>query len=147
MHRINEKIFLGSSSDALHRAPLVSQQGITALLNVAKDLTNLNVTHQHFRITHVGLGDGDGNPKGLLYAAVMALAGLIQEGHTVLVHCHEGRSRSPTVVATYLVAKGEFQSIEEALEFLHSCRPIVNPELGVIQDFKSLDLETIRKGL
>lgn len=147
MHKVSDKIFLGSSNDALHRFHLLPSYGITAILNVAKDLTNLFVNHTQFRITHVGLGDGEGNPKGLLYSAVMSLAGLIWDGHTVLVHCHEGRSRSPTVVATYLVAKEEWPSIELALDFLHSCRPVVNPEPGVIVDFKSLDLDIIKRAM
>jgi protein-tyrosine phosphatase len=145
MDRISSSIFLGSSSDALYRLSLLKSNGITAILNVAKDLDNPFASHRDFYTLHVGLGDGDGNPLGLLYSAVLSLSAMVDAGHIIMVHCHEGRSRSPSVVAAYLVAKNQYNSIEEALDFLHSQRSVVNPEPGIVEDFKRLDMELIRE--
>jgi len=55
------------------------------------------------RIEVVELIDGPGNDVALFRRAVSVLAELTKETPPVLVHCHAGRSRSPAVVAGYLM--------------------------------------------
>lgn len=145
MDRIADQIFIGSSSDGIFRHDERIHNGITAVFNVAKDLTNQHVTHEMHRIDHVGLVDGAGNPKGLLYASVATLAGLISNGYTVLVHCHEGRSRSVMVVATYLRSAGHFPDITSALEYLKSKRPRIGPKESLVEEFEALDPDILKK--
>lgn len=53
----------------------------------------------------------------------------LEEGGSVYVHCLMGMSRSPTLVAAYLIAEKGL-SDGEALEFLQRIRPIVDPNAG-----------------
>lgn len=47
-------------------------------------------------------------------------------GDTTLCHCHEGRERAPTVVATALAAETD-RSFAEAVQHVRERRPIVEP--------------------
>ena len=51
----------------------------------------------------------------------------IEEGRTVLVHCHAGRNRSATLICLYLIRLG--WSPEEAIAHIRTVRPraIANP--------------------
>jgi protein-tyrosine phosphatase len=55
------------------------------------------------RIEIVELIDGPGNDVALFRRAVSVLAELTNDIPPVLVHCYAGRSRSPAVVAGYLM--------------------------------------------
>jgi hypothetical protein len=53
----------------------------------------------------------------------------LQSGGTMYVHCLMGMSRSPTLVAAYLITE-KGMTDEEALNYLQSVRPIVDPNDG-----------------
>lgn len=53
----------------------------------------------------------------------------LQEGGTVLVHCHRGISRSCTLVMAYLI-EAEQRSAESVFEGIRSKRRICDPNLG-----------------
>jgi protein-tyrosine phosphatase len=142
MNKITDKIYLGSSQDGLHRKPQLKAAGITAILNVARDLTNTTTTHKEFQMYHVGLMDGGGNDPLMAFSAMMVFHSLLESGHTVLIHCHEGKSRSAGLVAAYLyghVEHPECTTFEEAEAFLKSCRPRVD----VNKDVKQLFLDAM----
>jgi protein-tyrosine phosphatase len=132
MDKIIDNVYLGSSADGLHRKQQLKDAGITAILNVARDLTNVTTSHLDFKMYHVGLMDGGGNHPLLLKGAVEVLTALVDSGETVLVHCHEGKSRSALVVASYLInTTNKFELLDSAEEYLRSLRPrvIINPGL------------------
>jgi protein-tyrosine phosphatase len=142
MNKITEKIYLGSSQDAQHRKRELKEAGVTAILNVARDLTNATTTHKEFEMYHVGLMDGGGNATLMAFAAMMVLHSLLESGHTVLVHCHEGKSRSAGLVSAYLFGHQdhpEYSTFEEAEDFLRTCRPRVD----VNKDVKQLFLDAM----
>jgi atypical dual specificity phosphatase len=88
------------------------------------------------RWTCLPLEDGPGNSLETFGRAVQLLADL-EEGHApVLVHCHAGTSRSPTVVAGLLVLKHHLTA-EEALQVVAACRYCqINPALQkLLHDF------------
>lgn len=53
----------------------------------------------------------------------------ISREENVLVHCRLGRSRSPTIIAAYLMWQYHM-SRDEALELIKRIRPIINPNRG-----------------
>ena len=137
MNKITDNIYLGSSQDAQHRKPQLKAAGITAILNVARDLTNATTTHKEFEMYHIGIMDSGGNRVTMAYAALIVFHTLLDAGHTVLVHCHEGKSRSAGLVAAYLFGHQsypEYDSFEKAEAFLKTCRPRVD----VNKDVKTL---------
>jgi len=144
MDKIADNIYLGSSSDAQHRKPQLKAAGITAIFNVARDLTNTTTSHEDFKMYHVGLMDGGGNNPRLLRAAVEVLAAIVEAGDTVLIHCHEGKFRSALVLATYFTkAIRQFKELETAEAYLKSKRPRVEINDGL----KELYVEAERQRL
>lgn len=126
--KITENIFIGNADDA-KSAPHITEAGITAVLNCAMDL---DYQQRAAFTVKVGMIDGKGNKPTDLLTAVRMLETLLENGHRVLVHCHEGRSRSPVVVATYM-SKTKGMSIETALSELNKLRPLVDPNQHMIK--------------
>lgn len=75
------------------------------------------------RVEVVPLRDGEGNDPKVFAAAVDILIKLVEEAPPVLVHCHAGLSRSPAVVASYLMRQ-EGLSAEEAIKAIAALREI-----------------------
>lgn len=57
-------------------------------------------------------------------------------GEGVLVHCHAGISRSPTMVAAYLM-RSRGLSAPSALALVRAARPVVSPNEGFVQQLAS----------
>jgi len=123
--QIFDNIFIGNSHDALH-LPIEQLQaaGVTAIINTAKDLTNTRVIHKQFTMAHVPLTDGGANKIAMCGIAVQTLQAMLEDGEKVMVHCHEGRSRSVATVATWMVKHlEEFTTIDQAEAFIKTKRP------------------------
>ena len=105
--QITPKIYIGNSFDAA----TVTPEMVEASLNVALDLDITNTNK--IKLYKVGMVDGPGNDPGVFIAAILCLDGMARKYNKVLVHCHEGRSRSVIVVSTYLSinTNGNFDEI------------------------------------
>lgn len=123
---VTSSIAIGNSNDA--RAP---QEGVTAVLNTAFDLAtnDAGLTVERHK---VGLIDGSGNSTFQMIAAVLCLMHLLRRHARVLVHCHEGQSRSPIVVATYLSLHTD-ATVIHALNFIRQAKSDINPSPALIQ--------------
>lgn len=97
---ITERIAIGNIEDALNHERLVEQRisGILCLNGFPSFTAHLGV----FDWRLVLFIDGPGNPPELLGQALTTLRELMLAHNRVLVHCAEGVSRSPFVVASYL---------------------------------------------
>eukprot|EP01060_Flectonema_neradi_P040216 TRINITY_DN9081_c0_g2_i1.p1 TRINITY_DN9081_c0_g2~~TRINITY_DN9081_c0_g2_i1.p1 ORF type:complete len:194 (+),score=27.20 TRINITY_DN9081_c0_g2_i1:87-668(+) len=49
----------------------------------------------------------------------------------VLVHCHQGKSRSVTIIASYLI-KNNNMDLQQAMETIRAARPQADPNAGFI---------------
>lgn len=131
MELVYTNLYIGNAADA-RDIPLLKMHKVNAVLNVAMDLQYFIDKDTGIVQYKVGMTDGMHNPPELFYAAVLTLKGLLEHNRTVLIHCHEGRSRSPSVVAAYLGIK-EGKSYFEKLNELKSIRSKVNPEPGMME--------------
>ncbi len=94
----NYCLWIGNAGDARSSA-LLRKEGFTAVLNVATDLVSPpDIDPIRFK---VGLTDGPSNSLSSYEAAADLLDYLLSHGHKVLLHCHEGRSRSAAVAALW----------------------------------------------
>lgn len=57
----------------------------------------------------------------------------------VFVHCKFGISRSATIVISYIIQKFKYRT-NEAMAFISSKRPMINPNKGFIKQLNELDL-------
>lgn len=98
-----------------------------------------------YHVYRCGLIDGPGNPLAQYYAAILMLHG-IAENNKVLVHCWAGRSRSVFVTACYLVVKGDFAKMDDAVAFVmskrhHAC--ILPPHRDIVTDERLQQLKSL----
>lgn len=113
---ITDEIAIGNSEDARN----ADNKMFNATLNVAIDLDIAD----DFRWRHkVGLLDGPGNSPMTFMAAVLLLEALVKQEKRILVHCHEGKSRSVMVVATWLKRRG-YTSLDEGLKAIMPLRKV-----------------------
>jgi protein-tyrosine phosphatase len=106
---ITDEVAIGNSQDSTH----ADNKQFDAVLNVAIDFDIMD----GFKWRHkVGLLDGPGNDPLMFASAVILLHSLVRRGKKVLVHCHEGKSRSVMVVAAWMWARGyEFDATLEQI--------------------------------
>lgn len=134
-HQILPKLFIGSyveSSAELER--LKRETGITAVLNLQTD-----DDMRYFKLDWDSLlGDyrscdievrrvpvRDFDPVDLqdkLPACVSTLSRLLEEGHTVYLHCSAGAGRSPSVAIAYLFWRCGW-TLDRAVAHVTQCRP------------------------
>ena|SRR3990167_6559422 len=98
LFRAFDNVWIGCSQSARNYSA-IKREGITAILNVAEDLDDPE--YVDILQDKVGLYDGPSNTREQIMKAVIKLEEMCSKGHTVLVHCHEGKSRSVKVVAIW----------------------------------------------
>lgn len=123
MEQIVEGVWLGDSLDAKFENGL-REANIRSVLNCAWDLS-YEITPSILQVK-VGLIDGPGNRTRAMGLAINALEKLTKLG-PVLVHCHAGKSRSPSVIAAWLVRFRGWRSLEEAYAEIYRERPSMDP--------------------
>ena len=129
MDWITRDIAIGNCDDARRFDALRSEgiDGILSLTGWPNGSSNLHgVTWRC-----VELIDGHGNPVSQLREAVWQLHDLVEKGR-VLVHCMEGVSRSPLVVASYLADKAA-RPFEDCLQEISQLRKWVALQPGLME--------------
>mmetsp|Transcript_42092 Transcript_42092/g.51060 ORF Transcript_42092/g.51060 Transcript_42092/m.51060 type:complete len:208 (-) Transcript_42092:292-915(-) len=69
---------------------------------------------------------------------------VIAGGEALLVHCFAGKSRSATIVLAWLMKHKQF-SLEDAIAYTKSCRDVINPNAGFMQQLAAYD-RTLKAG-
>jgi protein-tyrosine phosphatase len=94
----------------------------------------VNVTHKRYdgRRRHFPLSDGYNDPQKLL-AVVACLQRRFRRRQVPLyIHCRLGWSRSPVVAAVFLVKRGRFRSLRQAMRFVKLVHPPTRPTRGML---------------
>jgi protein-tyrosine phosphatase len=100
---VTNKIAIGNRIDAQNRM-LLEKHGIRSVLTLDGSIGSSYV--EEFALDDhatFNLIDGDGNNPSDLRGAIDTLIDMVAQSAPVLVHCRAGRSRSPVVVAGYLM--------------------------------------------
>lgn len=127
MDWITETIAIGNIEDAMDASAL-KDAGVSAVLCLNGFPQSLRF--QGFEWVHAPLIDGQGNAVSDLERALDHLRELAA-GHRVLVHCAEGVSRSPFVVACHL-AQVQKVSFSVAIELVRVRRPVAMVDRGLL---------------
>lgn len=129
--KIDDNIYIGNGDDA-RTTELLQQYGIELCYNVAFDLF---IQNEKILRVSVGLVDGHGNLDEQIKMCVKTLNYLFESGfNKIMVHCHEGRSRSVCVVALHFALKYNKNFIEE-LNRVASIRSLYKPNSNLVKDF------------
>jgi len=133
---ITRDIAIGNCDDAI-RLDALRSAGIESILSLT-GWPNSAANQHGLTWRCVELIDGYGNDVSRLQEAVWQLHELLARG-SVLVHCMEGVSRSPLVVASYLADKAA-RPFEECLQEVAQLRKWVLLQPGLIdlrRDYES----------
>jgi len=125
---ITSDIAIGNVDDALRLGELRAA-GIESILSL-NGWPNRSSNAHGLAWRCVELIDGHGNDVRRLEEAVRQLHELLARG-SVLVHCMEGVSRSPLVVASYLADKAA-RPFEDCLQEIAQLRKWVSPQPGLL---------------
>ena len=128
MDWVTETIAIGNIEDAMD-ATRLREAGVTGVLCLNGFPQVLKF--EDFAWIHAPLIDGRGNAPEDLATAIGHLRDLVLE-HRVMVHCAEGVSRSPFVVACYLAEHLEI-GLDEAITLVKEKRTIAIIDNGLME--------------
>jgi protein-tyrosine phosphatase len=137
MSQIIDNLILSSLGEFVNDRNMISKTSLH--INAAQEVENK--THIH-NIVRIDLNWYDSplqdiNANGILFHLVKLIDNYIICGKQVLVNCWAGVSRSTTIVLAYLMYKNKW-NVQDALTFVRSKRPIVNPNYGFIVQLYNL---------
>ena len=128
MDWITRDIAIGNCEDAL-RLDRLRSAGIESILSL-NGWPNSAANSHGLTWRCVELIDGQGNDVGRLQEAIWQLHELLARG-SVLVHCMEGVSRAPLVVASYLADKAA-RPFEDCLQEIAQLRKWIRLQPGLL---------------
>lgn len=121
MNQIIPNLFLGDIVDA---SAANLGQHIDRAINVCVEYFPAHACPDSW---HVGFADGAKIDAKVIHRAVQLIHDGLLSGKRVLIHCAGGVSRSPMVVAAYLVKSGHFPTFDKAMAHVWECRNKVDP--------------------
>ena len=129
-------LWIGSAPSSVQVATLVSA-GIDAVVDLrAEDDAVRRDWPDYIVVRIVALPDHGTPSRDELRAAGTAVSELMGEGHTVLVHCHAGVERAPTVACAALLLQG--WSLEDAYRRVVDRRSLAAPTDGQLAALRTL---------
>ena len=135
-------LFLGGHN-SIKNANELSSQGITHVLNMAKEL-KLNTqeySSKNIKILQIGAKDMEMyNIRPDFDLAFMFIDDCLRTGGKIIVNCARGISRSATIVIAYLMFRYNLR-LNQAYTFVSSLRPQVRPNAGFRNILAIYDLE------
>jgi len=144
MAQVLPQLHVGAVSAARSRAVLLSY-GITHVLNCctmpnahegradSPKYLQLSLRDSHVDMPRMGSAIRDG---------VQFIHAALQDGGTVLVHCHRGISRSCTLVIAYIIW-AQRKPLEAAFDFVRAARPQCDPNLSFMCALKDWELQVL----
>ena len=131
------RVFLGGAvaADATH---LLAHLGVTHVLNATEELLPPPPA-AGFAFLRLPLRDDEAEDVSVHFERAAAwVDAALAGGGAVLVHCHEGRSRSVALVAAWLMASRGL-ALREALAAMRAARPEAQPNPGFLAALAELD--------
>ena len=129
MTNIIPNLYLGSACDA-NDVEVLSKTGIKHVLTLSiDDLVGERLPGITYH--RVAIEDRpDADIDSTFSSTYTIIDTCLKLSESILVHCSRGISRSPTIVAAYLLKNGNQTSVNECLSELERKRPQILPNLG-----------------
>jgi len=130
-------LFLGSKDDSLKEEKL-KQIGITHILSVVSGHQNIIPGCKHLSAPMADKGYSD--VKSIIKEVFPFMEEGQRDGNKLLVHCHLGQNRSPTIVIAYLM-KYEELTLWSAHKLVKAERPLIHPHPSYIKQLREYNKE------
>lgn len=122
-------LYLGAQ-DVAYDHPLLKQYSITHILSIGVP----SPPHNDIQNTFVEAYDTDDFSIEDIFEKCFEVINKVRNaGGTIYVHCNAGISRSPTIVAAYLIKHQNCASYADALQVIRSARPKIRPNPGFVK--------------
>lgn len=130
MHSVGPRIYVGRIPLPHERSALMDA-GVTSVLNLCVEFPRLSRIHESpgLEAAYIPMLDGTAPSRAQWNRAIDWIVRRHAEGHTILVHCAQGRGRSVTVAAAALCRLGFAIGPDEALAQIRAARPKACPSL------------------
>jgi len=130
MSKIIENLWLGSV-DFIHDFDFLKENKITHVVSIIeRKISTAAIVYNNITQLHISLSDDENELIGnYLQECVEFIKTALESGGAVYVHCFAGISRSPTIVAAYLITSMRI-SANNALEIIRKERPESDPNSG-----------------
>lgn len=138
MNQIEGRLYLGSIDAAINER-LLRTNGISHVLSILDSPLELQ-RFDGFTYKYLEFYD---HPNANIIRFLPEALEFIKEGLSfgkVLVHCSRGVSRSASVVILYIMIKNSLE-FQQALEYVRSKRPCINPNQGFRKQMASIDVD------
>jgi protein-tyrosine phosphatase len=141
--RVIPGLWMGSAASIRHSSRL-ARDGIDCVVDLREEGPNVVEWPPQILVSHIPLEDHGTPTIEALQSAALTVSDLVRQGHEVLVHCHAGVERTPTVVCAALVMMG--WSLTEAYQRVLEVRPEAAPTDGQLAVLRALcaDLTRLR---
>ncbi|XP_078700371.1 dual specificity protein phosphatase 3-like isoform X3 [Branchiostoma floridae x Branchiostoma belcheri] len=142
---VDQNILLGNMSIAQDVAKLKSL-GVTHVLNAAHGAIDVSKEYEKVGIEYLGVPADDVptyNLKQHFEPAAAFINTAVKKGK-VLVHCHVGYSRSPTLVAAYLMLYQELTA-QESITLIRGKR-FIGPNDGFLRQLCEFNDQLVEEG-
>ncbi|CAH1783950.1 unnamed protein product [Owenia fusiformis] len=137
-------LYLGSAYHSAQKQQLLDF-GITAILNVSNTISPKYP--ESFDYHRVPVDDtANANIKGWFPEAIKFIEEVRSNAGRVLVHCQAGISRSATVCIAYIMQTKQ-HVLEEAFDYVRSCRNVINPNLNFMRQLMEFEQELFKADL
>ena len=139
MNYICDNIYLGDTQAANNETYLL-ENDVKAVVNCANGYTS---QYNTIRFLELNLYD---SPYQNLFPKFEVAYAFIKENskHNILIHCLQGKSRSPSLVVFYLM-KEKGWDYDTSIGFIKEKRPNVAPIIGFIDQLKEYYNKNITK--
>jgi protein-tyrosine phosphatase len=131
-------LWMGSAPASRHASRL-ARDGIDCVVDLREEGPDIGHWPPQVLIRHVPLEDHGTPSLGELRDAAVTVSSLVRQGHVVLVHCHAGVERAPTVVSAALLLMG--WSLTDAYQRVQEVRPEAAPTDGQLAVLRVLATE------
>lgn len=136
-HQITPNLYLGCAKIARSKYFLDSNR-IHGIINVTT--REPNVYPESYDYLRVSIDD---DPKEKIHLFFNDVVEFIRRhhtlGHSVLIHCQMGISRSATLIIAYLMIDGR-KTLGEAFQQVKNVRQIIDPNDGFIKQLRELEI-------
>merc|ERR1711957_254534 len=130
---------MGTTAGCLH---YLRKVGIVCIMNLTEDLAAppAEALGTDIRWERLPLQDVEDQDLSAAFRVGLEMIDkVIETGGRVLVHCHEGKSRSVSMCVAYLIVR-ERLNLKEALAFVKCRRRESNPNAGFMKQLLALEL-------
>ena len=132
LSKILDSLFLSDLESACNR-DLIEEykiKHIISILNSDTDILRIRSIHKDVNILHIDIADTEETNINRYFGhTYFFIERAIERGENVLVHCRGGISRSPTIIAAYLIRKYHM-NVFSALAHIGYIRICIDPNLS-----------------